>query len=61
MSTVYILPNLRKGLSTRISGSDDLRATFDVNVQMKGHRAGEEGDELTVVPGEEGKQSSLSR
>ena len=61
MSTVYILPNLRKGLSRRISGNDGLRATFDIDVQLKGHGVGMAEDELKVVPGLEGMKSSLTR
>ncbi len=61
MNVVHILPNLRKGLSTRISGQNGLRATFDVNVQMSGHRAGEEGDAPTPIPGKDANSPSLSR
>ena len=51
MSVVHILPNLRKGLATRISGHDELRAKFDINVQIKGHRAGADAEEKpTLVP-----------
>ena len=43
MKVVHILPNLRKGLSRNISSdikdAEGLRAGFNVNVQMDGHKA----------------------
>ena len=63
MSVVHILPNLRKGLSRRISGSfkDDngLRAGFDVDVRISGHTAGQPAGTRDVSIGE--KNPSLTR
>ena len=61
MNVVHILPNLRKGLSTLISDHDNLRATFNVNVRMKGHRAGSGEEKPSEIPGADPNSGSLVR
>ena len=63
MSVIHILPNLRKGLSHRITPGvtdpEGLRPGFQVEVQMSGHPAGKKAAKENVPIGGDGP--SLSR
>ena len=63
MSVIHILPNLRKGLSHRITPGvtdpEGLRPGFQVEVQMSGHPAGKKAGKENVPIGGDGP--SLSR
>ena len=55
MSKVHILPNLRKGLSSKIDkerrDKDGVRAGFDLTAKVAGHEVGEHDPTLKDLGG----------